>query len=309
VQQIYEALVQKPDDLLSNDRFFVREGYLHVWDDKKSKMKKRYAFLFNDILLLTKKEKGKKYWLRVHVSLRSSKANVVDMTNTFQFTLQCKSRSFIFQTTEAQLKTAWMDDLRGSISGKHEEKQRIINRDRDELLQPKKKYNQITVDEINVESPIIEYENNNQKIQKVEQETNQEDIPITNENPVPKRKKSKKGNNNNQTDILSIIDNPTTYNPFETPNPFLDNSNTVNNPFTVNNTNNMNYPSSGFNFNENNNSNIGFNNTNNTNNMNYSSNGFNFNEQNNSNNIQYNNPFLIQNTVPPNSNPFTSNPF
>jgi len=50
VQQIYETLIQKPPDLLDRDRFFVREGKIYFFDDKKSKYKKRYIFLFNDVM-------------------------------------------------------------------------------------------------------------------------------------------------------------------------------------------------------------------------------------------------------------------
>jgi len=330
VHQIYQSLAQKPHDLLDNDRFFVREGYLYVWQDKKNKMKKRYAFLFNDILLLTKKENGKKFWMRNYVSLRSSKCNIADMPNTFQFNLECKSRCFIFQTTDAQLKNAWLEDLKGSISGLHDEKQRRINRDRDELLQPKKKYNQITIDEKNVESL-------NQTNQEIEKETKQEDIPSINENPVPKRKKSKKLSKSNKIEQLSIIDNQTNYNLFEAPNPFLENTNNTtitqinrnnfSNPFSgLNNTNYMNYTNNGLNGNNTTNNMNGFNN--NTNNMNYTNNGLNG-HNNNTNNMNYSNntnimnysnnglnghnttndinqynPFLNQNSVPSKSNPF-----
>lgn len=55
-----------------------REGELWVWDDKTRKRKKRYFFLFNDVLLLTKKEGARKYWLRIYISLRSPYVSVED---------------------------------------------------------------------------------------------------------------------------------------------------------------------------------------------------------------------------------------
>lgn len=33
-----------------------------MWNDKKRKKQLRYFFLFNDILLLTKRESHKRYW-------------------------------------------------------------------------------------------------------------------------------------------------------------------------------------------------------------------------------------------------------
>jgi hypothetical protein len=49
-----------------------------VWDEKTKQRKKRHFFLFNDVLLLTKKEGSRKFWLRIYISLRSPHVNIDD---------------------------------------------------------------------------------------------------------------------------------------------------------------------------------------------------------------------------------------
>jgi len=111
-----------------------------VWDDKKRAKKKRYAFLFNDILLLTKKEGSKRYWLRVYITLRSPYVHVEDASSGFNctlldnlahelspdsqalaaFRLHCKTRSFGFFTNSPEQNKGWMEDIADSASGAHE---------------------------------------------------------------------------------------------------------------------------------------------------------------------------------------------
>jgi len=135
VHQIYQSLTPKPQDMLSNDRFFVREGNLQYYDNKKNKLKKRYFFLFNDIMLATKKEMNKKYWLRIHITLKSPNVSIENVENNpFQFKLHCKARTFTFQTDSPELKDSWLEDILASISGLHDEKQEKISKDREQLL-------------------------------------------------------------------------------------------------------------------------------------------------------------------------------
>jgi hypothetical protein len=49
-----------------------REGEIGVYNPKEKRTKRRYLFLFNDVLLITKKEGKTSYWLKVFVSLRTS---------------------------------------------------------------------------------------------------------------------------------------------------------------------------------------------------------------------------------------------
>jgi len=124
VWEIHSLLHPKPDDLISTSRFFVREGELQIWDEKRRRKRKRYFFLFNDILLLTKKESYKRYWLRIHITLRSPYVSVEESETgsfNYEFRLHCRSRSFIFYAPTGDLKKDWCVDIRKSITGDHKE--------------------------------------------------------------------------------------------------------------------------------------------------------------------------------------------
>eukprot|EP01120_Amphizonella_sp_Union-15-10_P016699 TRINITY_DN8951_c0_g1_i1.p1 TRINITY_DN8951_c0_g1~~TRINITY_DN8951_c0_g1_i1.p1 ORF type:complete len:412 (+),score=80.79 TRINITY_DN8951_c0_g1_i1:79-1314(+) len=122
VWQIYEWLYPKPPDLVDGDRFFVREGELFVWSEKDKKKKKRYFFLFNDVMLLCKREGNKKFWLRVHITLRSQFVSVEDTGSydPLEFRLRCRTRTFLFWALSPENKKTWMRDIDASVKGKHE---------------------------------------------------------------------------------------------------------------------------------------------------------------------------------------------
>jgi len=122
VWEIFELLHPKPDDLISPERFFVREGEMMMWDEKKKKKKKRYFFLFNDVLLLCRRETHKRYWLRIHVTLRSPHVSVEDIDNSSfnnEFRVHCRARTFILYAGTPDQKKEWIADLRHSIAGSH----------------------------------------------------------------------------------------------------------------------------------------------------------------------------------------------
>jgi len=124
VWQIHAVLHPRPDDLISTSRFFVREGELYVWNEKKRKKQLRYFFLFNDILLLTNRESHKRYWLRIHITLRSPYVSVEDIDNSSynqEIRLHCRSRSFIMYAPSDELRRDWIEDLRASIAGTHKD--------------------------------------------------------------------------------------------------------------------------------------------------------------------------------------------
>jgi len=82
--------------------------------------------LFNDILLLTKKESFKRYWLRIHITLRSPYVSVEESeTSGFnvEFRLHCRSRSFIFYAPTPEVRKEWCSDIRKSITGEHKDEQ------------------------------------------------------------------------------------------------------------------------------------------------------------------------------------------
>eukprot|EP01122_Echinamoeba_exundans_P002253 TRINITY_DN12217_c0_g1_i1.p1 TRINITY_DN12217_c0_g1~~TRINITY_DN12217_c0_g1_i1.p1 ORF type:complete len:489 (+),score=129.28 TRINITY_DN12217_c0_g1_i1:57-1469(+) len=124
VWNIYEMLTPKPKDLLDTNRFYVREGEIYVWDEKQKKKKKRYAFLFNDIMLLAKKEGSKRFWLRVFITLKSPFVNVEDVSSgmSFGFKLICRTRTFIFFTATPELNQQWMAEVHDSAKGNHDKR-------------------------------------------------------------------------------------------------------------------------------------------------------------------------------------------
>jgi len=91
-----------------------------VWDEKKRAKKIRYFFLFNDILLLCKKESSKRYWLRIHITLRSPSVSIEEIGNSsynHEFRLHCRSRSFMLYAPTSDAKEDWITDLKRSIGG------------------------------------------------------------------------------------------------------------------------------------------------------------------------------------------------
>jgi hypothetical protein len=119
-----------------------------LWDEKDRKKKKRYVFLFNDIMLITKREGSKKYWLRVYITLRSPYVKVEDTSTGYArscffallfffffgkllflnapssraavLKLHCKTRSFTFFTHSSDSNREWAHDIDLSISGDRE---------------------------------------------------------------------------------------------------------------------------------------------------------------------------------------------
>jgi len=105
---------------------------MQIWDEKKKKKKKRYFFLFNDILLLCRREGKKRYWLRIHITLRSPHVNVENIENASfnnEFRLHCRSRSFIIYAISPDLRKEWLQDLQYSISGTHPEEKKDSKKD------------------------------------------------------------------------------------------------------------------------------------------------------------------------------------
>jgi len=73
---------------------------------------------------LTKKESYKRYWLRIHVTLRSPYVSVEESESgsfNVEFRLHCRSRSFIFYAPTPDIKKDWCSDIRKSITGDHKD--------------------------------------------------------------------------------------------------------------------------------------------------------------------------------------------
>lgn len=57
-----------------------------VWDENRRKKSKRYIFLLNDVLLITKRDGKSKYWLRIFITLRSPYVEVENISSGFECT-------------------------------------------------------------------------------------------------------------------------------------------------------------------------------------------------------------------------------
>ena len=107
VIRVYRMLDPKPKELLNPSRRFVREGPMLHWEAGKHKPK--YFFLFNDCMLITKKEGQKKYWLKVFVSLNPG-IKVADVPNStykipgVEFRMFAPKKSFIFFASSPQVR-------------------------------------------------------------------------------------------------------------------------------------------------------------------------------------------------------------
>ena len=96
------ALMLLQQELLGRPRRLLREGTVAIWDESERMKKERYLFLFNDVLLITKKEGRRDYWLKVYISLRSEiivedvreSPSKLFFPRTFPFTL-CSGISYI----------------------------------------------------------------------------------------------------------------------------------------------------------------------------------------------------------------------
>jgi len=74
-------------------------------------------------MLVTKKEFGKKFWLRIHITLRENNATVENVDSSeFQFRLHCKTKSFTFNAESKSMKEAWLEDIQYSILGARDKK-------------------------------------------------------------------------------------------------------------------------------------------------------------------------------------------
>lgn len=127
VWEINQLLVPKPHDFISTSRFFVKEGLLVLWDDRKRCKVKRYCFLFNDLFLFTiPKKKGKKFQLLIYMVLRTPSVSVESVDNSSynaEFRLHARRKSFIFFSDTMEDRKYWVKALEASIKGTHPEEQ------------------------------------------------------------------------------------------------------------------------------------------------------------------------------------------
>mmetsp|Transcript_18434 Transcript_18434/g.23360 ORF Transcript_18434/g.23360 Transcript_18434/m.23360 type:complete len:294 (-) Transcript_18434:53-934(-) len=122
VRQIHKMLVPRPKELLMSPRAIVKYGTVSMKVIKGKKPRKlRFLFLFNDVLLITKRESKSSFRLRFYISLRSShKVQDIKGEGKYAGELQliCPKKSFSFIAKNQQQKREWIEALTGSIEGK-----------------------------------------------------------------------------------------------------------------------------------------------------------------------------------------------
>jgi len=97
----------KLKDLVSEGRYLLREGVISQFDVEDETVKERYYFLFNDILLITKKAKNK-YQMRQHIALASVRLKDIpdsnflghQIQNAFEMHTPSKTIMFLAMTPE-----------------------------------------------------------------------------------------------------------------------------------------------------------------------------------------------------------------
>jgi len=111
-------------------------------------------------MLLTKKQSSKKFFLRIHITLRSPSVSVelIDSASfNFEFRLHCRTRSFILYAVGGdEERKFWVDDIQHSIKGTHADELKGKGKDAKGLESPRDK---------ELESPKTERDPNKEKKQ------------------------------------------------------------------------------------------------------------------------------------------------
>lgn len=121
VPKIKDLFYPKPKNLIEKTRFYIREGDALYWDQKKGKRTLCYLFLFNDCMLLAKKQPdlaGHKYNLKYFISLNST-SKLEHGKEPVEFRLHLKTMSLIFFVRSSEEKNIWLSDINASIKGIH----------------------------------------------------------------------------------------------------------------------------------------------------------------------------------------------
>jgi len=99
-----------------------------VFNPNERRTKRRYLFLFNDVLLLTKKEGKRSYWLKVFIALRST-LRVEDVPDSaskhkVEFRIYAPTKTIILFTHTNEQKVRWLQQIRDCISQREDAESR-----------------------------------------------------------------------------------------------------------------------------------------------------------------------------------------
>jgi len=120
VEAIVNMCQPRPKEILTPGRKFLYEGDLvqYVPEDRKKKL--RHCFLFNDAILISKKEGPRRYWPRILVSFTTGLRveNVEDSQNEIpgvEFRIYAPKKTLILFGSTREERDMWIKMLRDQI--------------------------------------------------------------------------------------------------------------------------------------------------------------------------------------------------
>eukprot|EP01094_Clydonella_sp_ATCC50884_P011830 TRINITY_DN21675_c0_g1_i1.p2 TRINITY_DN21675_c0_g1~~TRINITY_DN21675_c0_g1_i1.p2 ORF type:complete len:237 (+),score=107.40 TRINITY_DN21675_c0_g1_i1:58-711(+) len=129
VLKIYKMLDPRPKELLLSQRRFIKGGPIKTFNTKERRKKPRFFFLFNDVLLIVKKEGKTKYWLKTYIRLRGE-LTVEDMQTKLvpnvEFRLSVPKKTLIFFADNEQKKAEWVKLIQDAIDGKYDPDKELV---------------------------------------------------------------------------------------------------------------------------------------------------------------------------------------
>jgi len=121
VEAIVNMCNPKPKEIISPNRRFIYEGDLvqYVPEDRKKKL--RHVFVFNDSMLVTKKQGNRKYWPRILISFSTGLRceEVEDSQNDIpgvEFRLYTPKKTIILFASTREERNLWVKMLRDQIT-------------------------------------------------------------------------------------------------------------------------------------------------------------------------------------------------
>jgi len=132
VEAIVNMCQPKPKEIIIPGRRFLYEGDLvqYVPEDRRKKL--RHCFLFNDAILITKKEGPRKYWPRILVSFTTGLRveNVEDSQNEIpgvEFRIYAPKKTLIMFGSTREERDMWIKMLRDQIGETEASKSGVPN--------------------------------------------------------------------------------------------------------------------------------------------------------------------------------------
>jgi hypothetical protein len=120
VYRFYKALHPHPKELLSvknPPRLFIREGEVYQWRPKERRTKRKYLILFDDILVVCRKNNKKDFLTKIIFKLTSGTLKCALVSNSsyyikgVEFRLWNSNRMFVFFGKHPSNALSWVRDI------------------------------------------------------------------------------------------------------------------------------------------------------------------------------------------------------